>query len=422
MHLYGTRVFERQSFRARTVRGQAGTGQAGPGMRGGAKLRAFAALMLGLMSGMPAGFAQQPAASPQDNAASLDRIKDASNLPPAPTPVATEPISLRQTQRDFSRPSGGLLGNPINMYRGTTVPVASFNNSTRLDDLLKEGKIYLSLSDALALAIENNYDIAIARYNLDIADTDVLRSKAGATLRGVNSGVVANTLGGSSSTLTAGGGPGGTSGGSGGAAAGLGGQVFSTSSAGPLPEDRDPSVGGTIQLERAKAPQSNTLFSGGKSALTTNTNVYNFAYNQGFVSGTALQVGFNNSRVTSDNPFANYSPSLTSSFKATVTQHLLQGFGVFVNDRFYYQAMNNRRITDSSFRQQILFTVNQVESIYWGLVSAFEDVQAKERTLQQSTQLESDTQKQLDIGTMAPLDVVQAQSTVAADKQALINS
>ena len=106
-------------------------------------------------------------------------------------------MSLRQTQRDFSRPSGPLLGNPINMYRGTTIPVASFTNSTRLDDLVKDGKIYLSLSDALALAIENNYDIAIARYNLDIADTDVLRSKAGATLRGVNSGVVANTIGGS---------------------------------------------------------------------------------------------------------------------------------------------------------------------------------------------------------------------------------
>ena len=97
-----------------------------------------------------------------------------------------------------------------------------------------------------------------------------------------------------------------------------------------------------------------------------------------------------------------------------MTQHLLQGFGIFVNDRFYYQALNNRRITDSSFRQQILYTVNQVETIYWGLVSAYEDVQAKERTLQQSTQLESDTSKQLEIGTMAPLDVVQAQSTVAA--------
>jgi len=413
MHLYGTRVFERQSFAARTVRGQAAHG-----MRGGAKLRAFAALALGLTSGMPAGFARQAGAGSQDNVASQDQNKDASHLPPAPTPVTTEPISLRQTERDFSRPSGGLLGNPINMYRGTTVPVAGFNNSTRLDDLLKEGKIYLSLSDAIALAIENNYDIAIARYNLDIADTDVLRSKAGATLRGVNSGVVANTIGGTSSTLTAGGGPGGTSVGQGGAASGLGGQVFSTGSAGPLPENRDPLLGGTIQFERAESPQT-SIFA---PRAFTNTDSYNFTYNQGFVTGTSLAVAFNNSRSTTNNFFNDYSPQLISSFKATVTQHLLQGFGVFVNNRFYYQAMNNRRITDSSFRQQILYTVNQVETIYWGLVSAFEDVQAKERTLEQSTQLESDTKKQLDIGTMAPLDVVQAQSTVASDKQALISS
>src|SRR3974390_3191441 len=202
--------------------------------------------MLGLMAGMPSGFAQQPApAAAQDQPSTKN--KDASNLPSAPTPAPTEPLSLRQTERDFSRPAGPLLGNPINTYKGTTVPVASFTNSTRLDDLLREGKIYLSLSDAIALAIENNYDIAIARYNLDIADTDVLRSKAGSTLRGVNSGVVQNPLGGGGSTLTAGGGPGGTSGGSGGAAAGLAGQVFSTGSAGPLPELRDPLVAGTIQ-------------------------------------------------------------------------------------------------------------------------------------------------------------------------------
>jgi outer membrane protein len=430
MHLYGTRVFERQEVSARTGRGPHGRvlvrgvevrGLEGRGVRGAARLRAAAALMLGLMAGMPSGFAQQPApAAAQDQPSGKN--KDASNLPSAPTPTPTEPLSLRQTERDFSRPAGPLLGNPINTYRGTTVPVASFSNSARLDDLVRDGKIYLSLSDAIALAIENNYDIAIARYNLDIADTDILRSKAGSTLRGVNSGVIANTLGGSSSTLTAGGGPGGTSGGSGGAASGLAGQVFTTTSAGPLPENRDPIVGGAISLEHLKQPQSNILFSGGKSALTTNTNQYNFTYNQGFVTGTSLQVGYNNSRITTDNPFSPYSPQLTSSFKATLTQHLLQGFGIFVNDRFVYQALNNRRITDSSFRQQILYTVNQVESIYWGLVSAYEDVQAKERTLQQSSQLESDTRKQLEIGTMAPLDVVQAQSTVAGDREALISS
>jgi outer membrane protein TolC len=371
--------------------------------------------MLTLASCVPPGFSQQA----QPN---RPQSSNASALPSAPTVTPTEPFNLRATQRDFSKPYAGMLGEPWKPYTPTHVAAASFINSVRLDNLVKDGKIYLSLSDALALALENNYDIAIARYNLDIADTDILRSRAGATLLGVNSGVISSTLGGASSTLTGGGGPGGTTVGSGGAASGSAGLVLSTSGAGPLPESLDPTVVGTIQLERAKQPQTNLLFSGGKSSLTTNTDAYNFTYNQGFVTGTSLQVGFNNTRATTDNGFSTYSPQLNASFKATATQHLLQGFGIFINKRFMYQALNDRRITDASFRQQILYTTNQVENIYWGLVSAYEDVQAKDRALTQSTQLLSDTQKQLDIGTMAPLDVVNAQQTVATDKQNLVST
>ena len=126
------------------------------------------------------------------------------------------------------------------MYRPTTIPKASFANSVRLDNLVKDGKIYLSLSDAIALAIENNYDIAIARYNLDIADTDILRTKTGAAPLGAPSGLVTGTLGGSVSTLVTGGGPGGTTVGSGGAGSGIAGQSFTTAGAGGLPEYRDP--------------------------------------------------------------------------------------------------------------------------------------------------------------------------------------
>jgi hypothetical protein len=116
-------------------------------------------------------------------------------------------------------------------------------------------------------------------------------------------------------------------------------------------------------LERAEQPQTSAFVP--RSFL--NTNQYNFAYNQGFVTGTALNVAFNNSRVTSSNPFNVYSPQFDSNFRATVTQHLLQGAGIWVNKRFIYQALNDRRIADSSFRQQILYTVNQVENIYWGI-------------------------------------------------------
>ena len=385
-------------------------------MRGtaGGRLHAVAAVLLTLASTMPPGYTQQ------EGAGSKGPDKAASQLPAAPTPEPTAPYPLRTSGHDYSRPFAGWIGDPIDIYRPTTIPQSSFVNSVRLADLMKDGKIYLSLADALALAIENNYDIAIARYDLDIADTDILRTKTGATPLGAPSGLVTNTLGGSVSALAAGGGPGGTTVGSGGAGSGVSGLTLTTAGAGPLPEVMDPSVTGTIQFERATQPQVNTLFSGGLKALTTNTNEYNFTFNQGIVTGANLQVGFQNQRITTDNPFDTYSPQLNSIFKATLTQHLLQGAGIWMNERFVYQALNDRRITNSSFRQQIIYTVNQVESIYWGLVQDYEDVQAKERALDQSKQLLSDNQKQLQIGTMAPLDVVNAESSFAADEQALI--
>jgi outer membrane protein len=343
------------------------------------------------------------------------------NLPQAPKPKLTEPLFLRPTLHDYSK---GKLGfpDPLRWYTPTNYAAPRLSNTPRLDDLLRDGRIYLSLSDAVTLALENNFDIAIARINLDIADTDLLRAKAGSNLRGVSTGIVANTLGGSGTTVTGGGGPGGTSSGTGGTGAGANGLVLSTSGSGPTPYNMDPVLTGTLEYQTQTQQQSNLLFSGGLSSLYTNTSTYNFTYQQGFGTGTLFNVGFNNSRVSTNNPFVDYSPDLTTGFTATVTQHLLQGFGTGIQDRFILQAKNDRRITDSAFRQQLLYTVNQVENIYWGLVSAYEDEQAKERALTQSTQLTEDNRKQLQIGTLAPLDVVNSDASVAADKQALIAS
>jgi outer membrane protein TolC len=342
-------------------------------------------------------------------------------LPQAPAPKLTEPLYLRDTGVDYTKPKSHFW-NPIAPYTATNYPALALGNTPRLDQLLQDGKIYLSLADAVTLAIEDNYDIAIARVNLDIADTDILRAKAGSTLRGVSTGLVQNTLGGQTQTILTAGGPGATSLGTGGGGAGLNGLVLSTNGGGPTPEFRDPVVTGALEYEANSAPQLNTLFSGGLPVLNTDTSTFNFGYTQGFLTGTQLQVGFNNTRVTTNNAFSNYSPSLTTSFRATATQHLLQGFGPWINGRFILQAKNDRRITDSAFRQQLLYTVNQVEAIYWALVSAYEDEQAKERALAQSTQLTADNRKQLEIGTLAPLDVVNSDSAMASDKQALVAS
>jgi outer membrane protein len=345
----------------------------------------------------------------------------APGLPQAPAPKLTEPLFLRPTFKDYSKGKLG-LPNPLRWYTATDYAAPRLSNSPRLDDLLRDGKIYLSLSDAVTLALENNYDIAIARINLDIADTDLLRAKAGSSLRGVSTGLVTNTLGGTTTTIAGGGGPGGTSSGSGGGGAGANGLVLSTSGGGPVPYNMDPVLTGALEYESNDQQQTNLFFSGGLPTVYTKTQTYNFGYTQGFGTGSQLAVTFDNTRATTDSVYSTFSPGLNSSFRATFTQHLLQGFGTGIQDRFILQAKNTRRITDSAFRQQVLYTVNQIENIYWGLVSAYEDEQAKERALAQSTQLTADNRKQLEIGTLAPLDVVNSDASVATDKQALIQS
>jgi outer membrane protein TolC len=389
------------------------------------KLKAGAAVSCLLLGTAPsygfAGYGFQaapPQNQPQPNATGQVATP---GLPAAPAPNYTQPLFMRPSARDFTG-ERKYFPNPLAPYEPTTAPPGNFTNSVRLEDLVKSGKIYLSLSDAILLALENNYDIAIQRYNLDIADTDILRTKAGSVFLGVNTGLVTGTLGSSGTTVTSGGGPGGTSQSAGGAASGTGGLALTTNGGGPTPENLDPVLTGTVELERQQTPQSNILFSGGLAALNTNTDQYNFTYNQGFVTGTALQVTFQNSRITSNNPFNSYSPTLQTTMNAQLTQHLLQGFGWGINRRFMVQAKNNRRVADSAFRQQLLYTINQVENIYWGLVSAYEDVQAKQRSLHQSSSLLEDDKKSLAIGTLAPLDVVSANSSVETDRQALINS
>jgi len=378
-------------------------------------LNAATAVVLSAMLCVPPGTAQAAAAGAngQENAVS--------QLPAAPAPAAT-PL-LQTSSRDFSKPRG-YWPNPLGPYSPTTAPPPNFANSPELDDLVKNGKIYLSLGDAVLLALKDNYDIAIQRLNLDIAATDLVRARAGAAgIRGIPNGLVTGTQGGTTASVSSvGGGPGGASSSSSVAGTGPGGLALSTNGAGPTPENFDPALQGTVEFNRQIQPQQSPIFSGGLAAITQNVNTYNFAYNQGFITGTNLQVAFQNSRTTTDNLFTFYSPALQSSFNFSLTQHLLQGFGTGVNGRFIVQAKNDRGIANSIFRQQLLYTINQVENIYWGLVSAYEDVQSKQRALDQSAALEQDDEKQLQVGTMAPLDVVNAKSQVSSDQQALIAS
>jgi len=350
---------------------------------------------------------------------------NAQETPNAPTPQ--QPASTAQPSRGET--FGGLeylngysfLKGPQSPYKTRHVPAPNLSNSPRMDQLVRDGKIYLSMSDAIALALENNLDLAIARYNLPIADTDILRAKAGQSIRGVNTGLVQGTPGGQNPTGTsgaAGSGAGGTSTGAGGAGAGTAGIVSSTLGAGPGVPQYDPSLNGTLSEEHAITPQANP-FSGSPN-LRTNTGVANFSYNQGFTPGTNLSVGFQNNRQTNNSLFSSFNPTLNSSFRATITQHLLSGFGMGLNTRFIRIARNDREIADVAYRNQVIESVSQIENIYWDLVNAYESVKAKERSVSLAQKTLSDNQKQVEIGTLAPIEVVRAQSTVAANQQALI--
>ena len=335
-----------------------------------------------------------------------------------------QPLDQHSTARvDYSKPKSHLF-NFLAPYEARTVPAASFANSTRVDQLVKDGKMMLSLDDAIVLALENNLDLAIARYNLAIADTDVLRTKAGAGIRGVNTGVVSGTPGGASAGATgaSGGGAGGTSTGAGGAGAGSGGIVSSTLGGGPSTPQFDPSVSVTTQIEHATSKIANPVLTGNLPFSQNNTGVANFSYNQGFATGADLTVGFNNNRTTTNSKFSFFNPQLSSNYRVQLTQPLTQGFGIQLNRRNIVIAKNNREIADISFRQQIISTVSQIQQIYWDLVNAYEDLRVKQRSLALSQQLLSDTQKQVQIGTLAPIEIVRAQSAVATANQDLIVS
>jgi|SRR5579863_7379267 outer membrane protein len=340
--------------------------------------------------------------------------------PAAPTPQNT-PEARPLPVLNYAKPVSH-FPNPIGPYTARHLSAPNLANTGRIDSLMHEGKLYLSLNDAIALALENNLDIAIARYNLNIADTDILRAKAGAQTIGVNTGIVQNTPGGGVGGLggQVGSGTGGTSLGAGGAGAGTGGLVGSTLGLGSVVNSFDPILTGTLQEDHFKQ-LATSIFQGviPGTSVVQNTGTANFSYQQAFSWGTNLTVGFNNTRGTTNSFLQGLAPQLVSGFKAQFTQHLLQGFGFAANTRFIRIAKNNRELSDVAFRLQIITTVNQIQSMYWDLVYAYENVRVQKESLAFAEKTLSDTKKQVEIGSLAPIEVVRAQSTVAQDHQAL---
>ncbi len=345
----------------------------------------------------------------------------AQDVPAAPmpqsAPASAEPQAVHL--QDYSKPRSA-FPHFLQPYRPQEVAQPNLGNSPRMDSLMHDGKIYLSIDDAIALALENNLDIDIARYNLNIADTDYLRAKSGANILGVNAGIVQNTPGGGVGGLggTVGSGTGGTTVAPSGVGTGTNGLVSSTLGIGSTITSFDPVVTSTLQLDKddTESTSAPSLI----PVVGQNTYTANFAYTQGFQWGTALSVGFNNTHIATNSPESLLTPEVSSNFQFRITQNLLQGFGSLPNLRFIRIAKNNREISDVAFRLQIITTVDQIEDIYWDLVYAYENVRVQQEALTYAQKALTDTKQQAQVGTAPPIQVASAQSTVSTDEQNLI--
>lgn len=350
------------------------------------------------LSLLPSGLLAQDQTSPS-----------ASETPAAPQPAVSVNFDMPKSH------------NPLNAYSPESVPEPNLTNSPDLDQLVRDGKLYLSLKDAIQLALENNLDLAIARYNLPIANTDILRTQAGGFFRGVNTGVVQGTPGGGVGgfgTGAPGAGAGGTTGGAGGAGAGASGLVQSTLGTGTPVSSYDPAINLNGGVEHQTSPVANRQIYGVPS-LQLNTALVNALYSQAFPTGTSINFGFNNSRQTINSPNFPLSPSLSSAFRFQIQQELLAGFGFGPNLRYLRIAKNNKRISDIGFKDQVIATVTQIGNIYWDLVGAYEQTRVNEQSFSFAQQTLENTRKELQLQSVPAMDVMRAEAEVSKRDQEL---
>jgi outer membrane protein len=298
-------------------------------------------------------------------------------------------------------------------YAPKNVPPVNLANTGRIESLLRDGKLYLSLQDAISLALENNIDIEVERYLFPLAQADLLRAQSGASTQGIPTNTSAGATGLTSASAQ---------------------NFFSilaqnsitTSFATGIftsvnPNGYDPTINATVDWGHVSSPQQNTVTTGTTSLVTTNT-IANFNIQQNFVTGASASLSYNNT-FSDQNSYLNlFNPVTTAYLDLTVSQPLLQGFGLAINNRPIRVAKNNLRAADIVFKQQVIVTVQTVVQAYWLLVSANEDVEVKRKALALSQKLYSDNQKQVEVGSLAPIEIVRAEAEVASDQQALVTS
>lgn len=308
----------------------------------------------------------------------------------------------------------------VRPYLAPTVPPVRMGNSGRLRSLVRAGKLYLTVQDAIALAIENNIDIEVNRYNPLIEQWNLQRAEAGGPLPGVPSGVS------QAGSVATGQGVAGSQ-----AAAGVstgGGNSSSSNSVnatisqiGPVTPTLDPVFQSVAGYSHKSAPQSNVVGSGVIN-LIENTRNYTETINKGLITGGQVSFTYRDSYLNENAPTDVLNPSNATSIQLSLQHNLLQGFGVAVNSRNITIARANLKIEDLTFKNQLTASIVNVLDLYYGLVADYQDVKAKQSAVDVAQRFYQDNQKQVQIGTMAPLDVTTAEAQLASSQQDLVIS
>jgi outer membrane protein TolC len=293
-------------------------------------------------------------------------------------------------------------------YMPTDLQHTQFVNSGRLDSLMRAGNIYLSLQDAIALALENNLDIEYHRYDRRQAETDQLRASAGQLLRFSGGGIRAGFNSASSGVLagTSALGGGGSSGGQNGILSG-----FTIQAAGSSIPNLEPLAFVSWQGSHQTRPLTSSV-STGTNYLISNAHSLNYGVQKSFITGTRVTANISQQSLAQNAPANSYNPSLSGNAEISISQPLLQGFGIATNKRAITISKNNLTVADLNFRLQVIATVKNVIDLYWDLVSLNDNLHAKQRSLEIAQKLYDDNRKRLTIGAIAPIDIVQAEAGV----------
>ena len=326
--------------------------------------------------------------------------------------VPTSAFAPNVMSRDYTKTHS--FPNIFESFMALPVPQPGMANSPRLKDLIRDGKLWLSLQDAIALALENNLDIDVARFQIPLAQTDYLRTRAGAAARGVTGATISTALFSGAIGSSSGAGGSGSSSGAGGAGYSGGGAV-NLGSVGCC----DPFVGFSAGWNQSTTPLQTTVLTGLASVNSTYNNFQAF-YGQGFMTGTSIVAGVFGWRSTTSALTALVNPEVPSYLGITLSQNLLNGFGYRANAANLRIAKNDINVADSVFRQNVMSTLQTVVNDYWDLLYYRENIRVAEEAVKWAQADLRNNTRQVEIGNLAAIEVTRAKSEVASRNQVLI--